>query len=39
MQRSFAAALSLWCITQPATITVRHSAQYPSRLLLPVIPR
>ncbi|MEI6634864.1 MAG: CocE/NonD family hydrolase, partial [Chlamydiota bacterium] len=26
-------------VTQPATITVHHSARYPSRLLLPVIPR
>jgi putative CocE/NonD family hydrolase len=26
-------------VTQPATITVHHSARYPSRLLLPLIPR
>lgn len=26
-------------VTHPATITIHHGAQYPSRLLLPVIPR
>ena len=26
-------------VTQPATITIHHSARHPSRLLLPVIPR